>query len=225
VQLSSGCGRNERNAASGQAAAARGVEGAGEEMWQSCSVRATAMEVCVVVSQDDIGTINMVVMGKGELNRGRVSADIWAAHGLTQDGGVTHNGMAWEPGPDQLCARRRRHSAEVLRDAALHFDAHWQSGARPDRHWLIRRLSPSGFRTGWPGHCQLSGCTLPAPSLAAGPASRAFDLLPRASPSTSFVTLWVDRTMTADSPRACRLPRTWRAITPSPLFRAGPAPS
>jgi hypothetical protein len=50
--------------------------------WQSCSVRATTIEVCVVVSQDSIGTANMVVMGKGELNRGRVSADIWAGHGL-----------------------------------------------------------------------------------------------------------------------------------------------
>lgn len=48
--------------------------------WQSCSVRATTIEACVVVSQDNIGTVNMVVMGKGELIRGRVSADIWAAH-------------------------------------------------------------------------------------------------------------------------------------------------
>ena len=36
----------------------------------------------VVVSQDGIGTINMVVMGKGELHQGRLSADIWAGHGL-----------------------------------------------------------------------------------------------------------------------------------------------
>ena len=45
-------------------------------------MRATTIECVVGVSQDGIGTINMVVMGKGELNRGRVSADIWAAHGL-----------------------------------------------------------------------------------------------------------------------------------------------
>lgn len=54
--------------------------------------------VVVVVSQDGIGTGNMVVMGKGELNRGRVPADIWAAHGLRLAVSPT-TAWACEPGP------------------------------------------------------------------------------------------------------------------------------
>ncbi len=77
------------------AAATADKEGArGEKRQQSWSWWATTssrcvcvcvavvvMVVVVVMSQDGMGTINMVVMGKGELNRGRVSADIWRALG------------------------------------------------------------------------------------------------------------------------------------------------
>lgn len=77
VQLSSGCGRNEWNAAVGQGSSGGEVEGAMRRGWQSCSVRATTIECVVDLSQDGIGTINMVMMGKGELHQGRVSADIW----------------------------------------------------------------------------------------------------------------------------------------------------
>lgn len=52
----------------------------------------------MVVSQDGIGTINMVVMGKGELNRGRVSADIWAAHGLRMAVSPKRHGLRARPG-------------------------------------------------------------------------------------------------------------------------------
>lgn len=53
-----------------------------------------------------------------------------------------------------------------------------------------------------------------------------FEGLRSDSPLTSFVTLWVDGTMTADSPRACRLPRRWDGVQSvnCPCFERAPLP-
>ncbi|KAF2633171.1 hypothetical protein BU25DRAFT_464079 [Macroventuria anomochaeta] len=55
-------------------------------------------------------------------------------------------------------------------------------------------------RTGWPGRCQLSGCTLAASSVAAAKSSRAFDLIPYEVVNELRHFFWADRTMTAPGP-------------------------
>lgn len=81
-------------------------EGGGEEEVAGLELELASNDeqsiVVVVVSQDGIGTINMVVLGKGELNPVRVSADIRAGP-RTQHGSVTHNGMGLRARPSLAC--------------------------------------------------------------------------------------------------------------------------
>lgn len=109
VQLGSGCGRNEWNGAFGRRQQRRGagkLRGGGEQERAELELELASNDeqsiVVVVVSQDGIGTINMVVLGKGELNPGRVSADI-RADPRTQHGSVTHNGMGLRARPSLAC--------------------------------------------------------------------------------------------------------------------------
>lgn len=72
VQLSSGCGRNEWNAAVGQGSSGGEEEGAlrkRRRRWQSCSVRTTT-RWSAVVSQDGIGRINMAVESSEVVEQG-----------------------------------------------------------------------------------------------------------------------------------------------------------
>jgi hypothetical protein len=71
----------------GQVSSGGEVEGAMRRGWQSCSVRATTIECVVDVSQDGIGTINMVMMGKGSCIKagyppiyGRPTDSGWRCH-------------------------------------------------------------------------------------------------------------------------------------------------
>lgn len=102
VQLS-GCGRNEWNATFGGSS---NGEGGGRQRGRagwSWSLQANNEQseeaVLEEVSQDGIGTGNMVVMDKGELDRGRVSADIWAAHDGLRLAVSPTTAWACEPGP------------------------------------------------------------------------------------------------------------------------------
>jgi len=194
--------------------------------WQSCSVRATTIEVCVVVSQDDIGTINMVVMGKGELNRGRVSADIWAAHGLRMAVSPT---TAWPLSQARIsslldacgiaprcCVMQRSTSMRIGRAAPGRID----TGS-----FAISRHQGSG--QAGRGTANFLAARCPRPHWLEG----RFEGLRSDSPCglvnelRHFLGRQDNDSRQPQGPRARRLPRRWREISQLPLFRARPPPS
>lgn len=147
-----------------------------------------------MVSQDGIGTINMVVLGKGELNRGRVSADIRAGH--TDSGWRCHPQRHGPASQTQFSLLLIQSSVAAM--CCVMHNAHWQKPRQAGSTVAHSPLAvhqgaarPAGpLPTFWcAAGCALSGCRV------------AFDGLRSDSSvsccSTTIVTLWVDSLMTA----------------------------